>query len=143
MKKTFVAKKEDIKRKWYLVDAKDKILGRLAVKVAVILRGKHKVIFTPFLDTGDGVIVINAAEVKVTGRKMTQKVYRRYSGYPGGLKEVTLSEMLAKRPATVIKLAVKRMLPGGPLGRDVIKKLRVYAGQDYPHTAQNPQVLEI
>ena len=143
MKKTYVAKKDDIKRKWYIIDAKDKILGRLASKAAVILRGKHKVIFTPFLDTGDGVIVVNAAQVKVTGRKMTQKVYRRYSGYPGGQKEVTLSEMLAKRPTTVIKLAVKRMLPGGPLGRDVIKKLKVYAGQDYPHKAQNPQILEI
>jgi large subunit ribosomal protein L13 len=143
MKKTYVAKKEDIKRKWFIIDAKDKVLGRLASKVAVILRGKHKVIFTPFLDTGDGVIVVNAAQVKVTGRKMSQKVYRRYSGYPGGLKEVSFSEMLAKRPATVIKLAVKRMLPGGPLGRDVIKKLRVYAGQDYPHRAQNPQILEI
>ncbi len=143
MKKTYVAKKEDIKRKWYIIDAKDKILGRLASKAAVILRGKHKPIFTPFIDTGDGVIVVNAALVKVTGRKMEQKVYRRYSGYPGGLKEVSLSEMLAKRPATVIKLAVKRMLPGGPLGRDVIKKLRVYAGQDYPHKAQNPQILEI
>ncbi len=143
MKKTYVAKKEDIKRKWYIIDAKDKILGRLVSKAAVILRGKHKPIFTPFIDTGDGVIVVNAALVKVTGRKMEQKVYRRYSGYPGGLKEVSLSEMLAKRPAIVIKLAVKRMLPGGPLGRDVIKKLRVYAGQDYPHKAQNPQILEI
>ncbi len=143
MKKTYVAKKEDIKRKWYIIDAKDKVLGRLATKAAVILRGKHKVIFTPFIDTGDGVIVINAGLVKVTGRKLTQKVYLRYSGYPGGLKEVALGDMLAKRPATVIRLAIKRMLPGGPLGRDVIKKLRVYAGQDYPHIAQNPQILEI
>lgn len=143
MKKTYVAKKEDIKRKWFIIDAKDKILGRLASKTAAVLRGKHKPIFTPFLDTGDGVIVINAAQIKVTGRKMAQKVYRRYSGYPGGLKEVTLANMLAKRPATVIRLAVKRMLPGGPLGRDVIKKLKVYAGQDYPHKAQNPQILEI
>lgn len=143
MKKTYVAKKDDIKRKWFIIDAKGKVLGRLASKTAAILRGKHKPIFTPFIDTGDGVIVVNAAQVKVTGRKMSQKVYRRYSGYPGGLKEVSLAEMLAKRPATVIKLAVKRMLPGGPLGRDVIKKLRVYAGQDYPHKAQNPQTLEI
>lgn len=143
MKKTYVAKKEDIKRKWYIIDAKDKILGRLAVKAAVILRGKHKAIFTPFIDTGDGVIVINAAKVKVTGRKMEQKVYRRYSGYPGGLREVNLAEMLAKSPETVIKLAVRRMLPGGPLGRDIFKKLKVYAGQDHSHTAQNPQILEI
>src|SRR4030042_1246987 len=98
MQKTYVAKKEDIKRKWYLVDAKDKILGRLATKVAVILRGKHKPIFTPHLDTGDGVVVINAARIKVTGRKMKQKLYRRYSGYPGGLREVPLEMMLKKNP---------------------------------------------
>jgi large subunit ribosomal protein L13 len=143
MKKTYVAKKEDIKRKWYIVDAKDKILGRLAVKVAVVLRGKHKPVFTPFMDTGDGVIVINASKIKVTGRKLTQKVYRRYSGYPGGLKEVTLENMLSKRPSTVIKLAVMRMLPQGPLGRDILKKLKIYADDVHPHKAQNPSILEI
>lgn len=143
MNKTYVAKKEDIKRQWYLVDAKDKILGRLASKVAVVLRGKHKPIFSPHLDTGDGVIVINAAKIKVTGRKLKQKVYRRYSGYPGGLKEVPLEVMLKKNPANVLKLAVKRMLPGGPLGRDLLKKLKVYADDEHPHAGQNPKALEI
>lgn len=143
MNKTFVAKKEDINRKWYIVDAKDAILGRLSAKVATILRGKHKVIFTPFVDTGDGVIVINAKKIKVTGKKLKQKVYLRYSGYPGGLKEVTLENMLEKRPATVITLAVQRMLPQGPLGRDMIKKLKVYVDDKHPHVAQNPVVLEI
>jgi len=138
-----LAKKEDIKRQWYVVDAKDKVLGRLAAKVAVILRGKHKTIFTPHLDTGDGVIVINAAKIRVTGRKLKQKVYRRYSGYPGGLKEVFLETMLKKKPTTVIKLAIRRMLPGGPLGRDLLKKLKVYADDKHPHQAQNPVVLEV
>jgi len=143
MGKTYVAKKEDIKRQWFLVDAKDKILGRMATKIAVVLRGKHKVIFTPHVDTGDGVIVINAAKVKVTGRKLKQKVYRRYSGYPGGLREVTLETMLKNRPATVVKLAIIRMLPQGPLGRDIIKKLRVYADDKHTHKGQNPIPLEI
>ncbi|MDP2937838.1 MAG: 50S ribosomal protein L13 [Candidatus Omnitrophota bacterium] len=143
MNKTYVAKKEDIKRQWYLVDAKDKVLGRLAAKVAAILRGKHKPIFTPHLDTGDGVIVINAAKIKVTGRKLKQKVYRRYSGYQGGLKEVFLETMLKRKPATVIKLAVRRMLPGGPLGRDVLKKLKVYVDDKHPHKSQNPVILEV
>ncbi|MBM3255036.1 MAG: 50S ribosomal protein L13 [Candidatus Omnitrophica bacterium] len=143
MNKTYVAKKEDIKRQWYIVDAKDKILGRLAAKVASILRGKHKPIFTPFLDTGDGVIVINASGVRVTGRKLKQKVYRRYSGYPGGLKEIPLEAMLNKRPTTVIHLAVQRMLPQGPLGRDMIKKLKVYADDKHPHKGQSPVSLEV
>lgn len=143
MQKTFVAKKEDIKRQWYLVDAKDKILGRLAAQVAVLLRGKHKPIFTPYLDTGDGVIVINASAIRVTGRKLKNKVYRRYSGYPGGLREVPLATLLAKKPASVVQLAVQRMLPGGPLGRDMMKKLKVYAGDTHPHQAQNPAVLEV
>ena len=143
MNKTFVAKKDQIKRNWYLVDAKDKILGRLASRVAVLLRGKHKVIFTPHLDTGDGVIVINASKVRVTGRKLEQKVYRRFSGYPGGLREVPLGVMLKKKPETVITLAVTRMLPSGPLGRDIIKKLKVYADDKHPHKAQNPVVLEV
>jgi large subunit ribosomal protein L13 len=143
MNKTYVAKKEDIKRKWYLVDAKDKVLGRLASKVAVVLRGKHKPIFTPHLDTGDGVIVINAAKIRVTGRKLKQKVYRRYSGYPGGLREVTLENMLAKKPTEVIHLAVRRMLPGGPLGRDLIKKLKIYADDKHNQKSQNPIVLEV
>lgn len=143
MAKTYAAKKEDIKRNWYLIDATDKILGRLASKAAVILRGKHKPIFTPHLDTGDCVIVINASKIKVTGRKPKQKVYRRFSGYPGGLKEVTLETMLRKNPQTVIRLAVQRMLPQGPLGRDILKKLRVYAGDKHPHTGQQPGILEV
>ncbi len=143
MQKTYVTKKADIKRQWFLVDAKDKVLGRLAAKVASILRGKHKPIFSPSLDTGDGVIVINASKIKVTGRKLKQKVYRRYSGYPGGLREVLLETMLAKKPATVIQLAVRRMLPGGPLGRDMIKKLRVYADDKHTQKSQNPVLLEV
>lgn len=143
MKKTYTARPEDIKRKWYIVDAKGKILGRLAAKIAAILRGKHKPIFTPHLDTGDGVIVINASQIKVTGRKLKQKVYRRYSGYPGGLREVVLEVLLAKNPTTVIRLAVQRMLPIGPLGRDLIKKLRVYADDKHKLTGAKPIVLEV
>jgi large subunit ribosomal protein L13 len=143
MNRTYSAKKEDIKREWYLVDAKDKILGRLAARVAAILRGKHKPIFTPHIDTGDGVVVINAAKIRVTGRKLKQKVYRHYSGYPGGLREVKLEVMLAKRPTTVVKLAIQRMLPGGPLGRDLIKKLKIYADDKHPHIAQKPVILEV
>jgi large subunit ribosomal protein L13 len=142
MHKTYSAKKEEIKREWFLIDAKDKILGRLASKAAVLLRGKHKAIFTPHMDTGDGVIVINAAKIRVTGRKLKANIYRRFSGYPGGLREVTLENMLKKSPPSVIRLAVKRMLPSGPLGRDIIKKLKVYSGSEHPHKAQNPKVLE-
>ncbi len=143
MQKTYYPKNEEIALKWYIVDAQDKILGRLAAKVAHILRGKHKAIFTPGVDTGDGVIVINAAKVKVTGRKLKQKVYRRYSGYPGGLREVYLEDMLAKRPTTVIKLAVERMLPKGALSAQVFKKLRVYADDKHEQISQKPQTLEI
>lgn len=143
MSKTYVAKKEDINRQWYVIDAKDKILGRLAAKIAVILRGKHKPIFTPHLDTGDGVIVINASQIRVTGRKLKEKLYRRYSGYPGGLKEVSLETMLNKNPTTVVQLAVKRMLPSGPLGRRLLKKLKVYSNGKHPHTAQSPKVLDL
>jgi large subunit ribosomal protein L13 len=143
MKKTYSAKKEDIKRQWFLVDAKDKVLGRLASKVAAVLRGKHKPVFTPHLDSGDAVVVINAARVRVTGRKLKQKSYRRYSGYPGGLKEVPFEVMLDKRPTTVIELAVRRMLPSGPLGRDLIKKLKIYADDKHLHKAQKLQVLEV
>lgn len=143
MDKTYFAKKQDLKRKWYLVDAKDKVLGRLATKIAVILRGKHKAIFSPQLDTGDGVIVINASKIRVTGRKLKQKVYRRYSGYPGGLRELPLQEMFKKNPATIVRLAVKRMLPAGPLGRKIFKKLKVYAGEKHAHVAQQPKILEV
>lgn len=143
MNRTYVTKKEDVKRKWYLVDANDKVLGRMATRIAIVLRGKHKAVFSPSMDAGDGVIVINAAKIKVTGRKMKQKVYSRYSGYPGGLKQIPLETMLAKKPATVVRLAVQRMLPGGPLGRDLIKKLKVYAGETHKQQAQQPVVLEI
>jgi len=143
MKKTYAAKKEDIKRAWYLVDAKDKILGRVAARVAAILRGKHKAIFTPHLDTGDGVVIINAAAVRLSGRKSKQKVYRRYSGYPGGLREVPFAKMFKDKPVIVVKLAVRRMLPGGPLGRAMLKKLKIYAGDKHTQQAQKPQILEV
>ena len=143
MNKTFVAKKEDIKRKWYLVDAKDKVLGRFATKVAAVLRGKHKPIFTPHIDTGDAVIVINAAKLRLTGRKAKQKVYRRYSGYPGGLREVPFERMFEHKPRMVVELAVRRMLPKGRLGTDMLKKLKIYADDKHNHKAQNPQILEV
>jgi len=143
MNKTYTPKKDDIKKQWFLVDAKDKVLGRVAAKIAGVLRGKHKAIFTPHLDTGDGVIVINAAKIKVTGRKLQQNVYQRYSGYPGGQREVRMDTMLARKPAMVMRLAVRRMLPGGPLGRDLIKKLKIYAGDTHQQQAQNPTVLEV
>ena len=143
MQRTYIPKKEELKSKWYLIDAQDKILGRLAAKAAVLLRGKHKALFTPHLDCGDGVIIINAAKIKVTGRKLTQKVYRRYSGYPGGLREVGLDVMLKNKPETVIELAVTRMLPHGPLGNEIRKKLKVYAGAEYPHKAQKPEKIEV
>lgn len=143
MKKTFEAKKSDISMKWYLVDANDKILGRVATKVATILRGKHKPIYTPNIDCGDGVVVINAAKVRVTGRKMSQKVYRRYSGYPGGLREVTLENMMASKPETVFKLAVRRMLSQGHLGREQFRKLKVFAGDKHSLMSQKPVVLEV
>lgn len=143
MDRTYIPKKEDIQRNWYIIDASDKILGRLASRVAVILRGKHKAIYTPHLDTGDGVIVINALRIKVTGKKMKDKLYRRHSGYPGGFREIPLETMLKTRPTTVIKLAVKRMLPSGPLGRDMFKKLKVYADDKHTHKSQNPIPLEV
>lgn len=143
MKRTYVAKKEDIKRVWYLVDAKDKILGRMAAKVASVLRGKHKAIFTPHVDTGDAVIIINASQVRLTGRKTKQKVYRRYSGYPGGLREVSFEKMFKEKPETVVKLAIRRMLPTGALGSVILKKLKIYADDKHEHKAQNPQVLEV
>ncbi len=143
IQRTYVAKKEDIKRNWYIVDASDKILGRLASRVAIVLRGKHKPIYTPHLDTGDGVIVINSSKVKVTCRKMKQKLYRRHSGYPGGFLQIPFEIMLKTRPTTVIKLAIKRMLPSGPLGRDMLKKLKVYPDDKHPHKSQNPISLEV
>ncbi|MEY8516812.1 50S ribosomal protein L13 [Lachnospiraceae bacterium 29-84] len=139
--KTLMVNPDTIDRKWYVVDANGKTLGRLASEVAKILRGKHKPIFTPHLDMGDYVIVINAEKVKVTGKKMDQKIYYHHSGYVGGMKETTLKEMLAKKPERVFELAVKGMLPKGPLGRQMYKKLFVYAGPEHKHAAQKPEAL--
>jgi large subunit ribosomal protein L13 len=139
--RTYIAKEKDIEKSWYIVDAKDKILGRLATRVASILRGKDKVIFSPHQDTGDEVIVINAKFIKTTGKKMTEKVYKSYSAYPGGLNLTTLETMLKKKPEYVIRHAVKGMLPKNKLGEKLIKKLKVYAGAEHPHAAQKPKVL--
>lgn len=139
--KTFMASPATIERKWYVVDATNMTLGRLASEVAKVLRGKNKAIFTPHMDTGDYVIVINASKVKVTGRKLDQKIYYHHSDYVGGMKETTLREMLAKKPEKVVELAVKGMLPKGPLGREMYTKLHVYAGPEHQHAAQKPEVL--
>ncbi len=139
--KTFVPSEAAIERKWYVVDAEGKTLGRLASEVAKILRGKHKPIFTPYLDTGDYVIVVNAEKVKVTGKKLDQKIYYHHSGYVGGMKETKLKDMLARKPERVMELAVKGMLPKGPLGRRMYKKLFVYAGPEHKHAAQKPEAL--
>ena len=137
--KTFMASPATIDRKWYVVDAEGKTLGRLASEVAKVLRGKNKAIFTPHIDTGDYVIVVNAEKIKVTGKKLEQKVYYRHSDYVGGMKETTLKEMLNKHPERVIEYAVKGMLPKGPLGRQMYTKLFVYAGPDHKHAAQKPE----
>ena len=139
--KTFMASPATIDRKWYVVDAEGMTLGRLASEVASILRGKNKPTFTPHMDTGDYVIVVNAEKIKVTGKKLDQKVYYHHSGYVGGLKETTLKEKLAKKPEQVLELAVKGMLPKGPLGRQMYRKLFVYAGPEHKHAAQKPEVL--
>ena len=141
--KTYVPKQDQITREWWLVDATGMTLGRLATEVATKLHGKHKPTFTPFLDTGDHVVVVNAEKVVLTGRKLETKLYRRYSGYPGGLKEVTAAKMQEKFPERLIEFAVKGMLPKGPLGRKMFRKLKVYAGEEHPHRAQSPQPLEI
>ena len=139
--KTYMANPDKIERKWYVVDAEGCTLGRLASGIASVLRGKNKPQFTPFVDTGDYVIVVNADKIKVTGRKMEQKVYYRHSEYVGGMKETNLQEMLAKKPEKVLELAVKGMLPKGPLGREMYSKLFVYAGPEHKHAAQKPEVL--
>ena len=139
--KTFMASPATIDRKWYVVDATGMTLGRLASEVAKLLRGKNKPIFTPHIDTGDYVIVINAEKIAVTGKKLDQKIYYRHSDYVGGLKQATLREKLANKPEEVIELAVKGMLPKGPLGRQMFKKLFVYAGPEHKHAAQKPEVL--
>jgi len=141
--KTFMANPDKIDRKWYVVDAKGATLGRLASEVASVLRGKNKPEFTPHADCGDYVIVINAAEVKVTGKKLDQKIYYNHSEYVGGMRETTLRELLAKKPERVVELAIKGMLPKGPLGRDMYRKLHVYAGESHGHQAQKPVVMEI
>ena len=141
--KTFVAKEHEIEKKWYLVNAEDRILGRLATQIAFRLRGKHKPIFTPHADTGDFIIVINAEKVAMTGKKWNDKNYYRHSGYIGGLKAITAKKLLEKKPEEIIRMAVKRMLPKNSLGRRQLKKLKVYAGSNHPHEAQNPEKLEI
>ena len=138
---SFMANPDKIERKWYVVDAEGCTLGRLASEVASVLRGKNKPVFTPHVDTGDYVIVINAEKIKVTGKKLDQKIYYSHSDYVGGMKETTLREMMNKKPEQVFELAVKGMLPKGPLGRQMIKKLHVYAGAEHGHEAQKPEVL--
>lgn len=141
--KTFVAKEHEVDKKWYLVDAGEKVLGRLATEIAVILRGKNKPIFTPHMDAGDYVVVVNADKVMLTGNKLEKKIYYRHSGYPGGLKEITAGDMLEKKPERLIRLAVKGMLPKNSLGRRQLTKLKVYAGPNHHHQAQQPEKLEI
>lgn len=139
--KTYMANPDKIERKWYVVDAEGQTLGRLASEIAKVLRGKNKPEYTPHIDTGDYVVVVNAAKVKVTGKKLQQKVYYNHSDFVGGMRETTLAEMMNKKPEKVIELAVKGMLPKGPLGKDMIKKLHVYAGPEHAQQAQKPEVL--
>ncbi len=141
--KSFMASPATIERKWYVIDANGHTLGRLSSEIAKILRGKHKPTYTPFMDTGDYVIVVNADKIKVTGKKLDQKIYYNHSDYVGGMRETTLRELNAKKPGESIKLAVKGMLPKGPLGRQMITKLHVYAGPEHENAAQKPEVLEI
>jgi len=141
--KTYQAKKEELKHQWYLVNAEGKVLGRLASELAKILRGKHKPTFTPHLDTGDFVVVVNAEKVGLTGKKLKDKIYYRHTGYPGGIKEVSAEKLLAKKPTELIRRAVKGMLPKNSLGRQMLRKLKVYAGPNHPHKAQNPVALEL
>ena len=141
--KSFIAKPAEVERKWYVVDADGKTLGRLASEVASVLRGKNKPTFTPHVDCGDYVIVINAEKVAVTGKKRAEKIYKKHTGYPGGLREITFDKLQQKKPEEIIRHAVKGMLPDGKLGRQMFKKLKVYAGAEHPHTAQKPETLEI
>lgn len=143
MRTTYMAKPGEVERKWYVVDAKGKTLGRLASEVAALLRGKHKPQFTPHVDTGDFVIVINAKDVQLTGKKLSNKIYYRHSGWPGGLKMTTAADMRNTRPERMIELAVKGMLPKTSLGRRQLRKLKVYAGPEHPHQAQKPEVWEL
>lgn len=141
--KTFSAKPKEVQRDWYLIDADGKTLGRLASEIARRLRGKHKAIYTPHIDTGDYIIIVNAEKVRTTGRKLVQKRYYRHTGYPGGIRSLTLEQLLAKTPERALEIAVKGMLPKNPLGRAMFRKLKIYAGVDHPHTAQQPHPLEI
>ena len=141
--KTISAKAETVQRSWYLIDAEGQTLGRLATEVARRLRGKHKTEYTPHVDTGDYIVVVNAEKVRVTGRKASDKTYYRHTGHPGGLKEATFTQMIERSPAKVIELAVKGMLPRNPLGRAMYRKLKVYAGQEHPHDAQQPETLTL
>jgi large subunit ribosomal protein L13 len=141
--KTFSAKASEVSQDWFLVDASDKTLGRLASEIAHRLRGKHKAEYTPHVDTGDYIVVINAEKVRVTGAKATDKMYHRHTGYPGGLKSISFEKLIDKAPERVIQGAVKGMLPRNPLGRAMFKKLKVYAGNEHPHSAQQPQELNI
>ena len=141
--KTYSAKKGEVEQKWYLVDAEDKILGRLASRIALVLQGKNKPTYTPHIDTGDFVVVTNAEKVRLTGKKPKQKKYEFYSGYPGGLKEVPFSKMLKEKPEEIIRLAVRRMLPKNKLAMQMFKKLKVYKGSEHPHQAQNPEPLKL
>ncbi|MDP9244066.1 MAG: 50S ribosomal protein L13 [Chloroflexota bacterium] len=141
--KTYTVKASEIERRWWLVDATDQTLGRLATRIATLLEGKHKAIYSPHLDTGDHVVVVNAKAIRVTGNKLQQKSYFRHSNYPGGLKEESLETLLARKPELVIERAVKGMLPRNRLGRAMIKKLKVYAGGEHPHAAQQPTVAEL
>jgi large subunit ribosomal protein L13 len=143
LKTTYMAKPNEVERTWYVVDAKDQVLGRMAARVAMILSGKHKPTYTPGVDTGDYVIIINADKVRVTGKKRENKLYYRHSLYPGGLKVETFSQLLARKPERVIELAVKRMLPKNRLGRKMFKKMKVYSGSEHPHQAQKPQPLSL
>lgn len=140
---TFMANPQNVERKWFVVDAEGKTLGRLATQVAAILRGKHKPTFTPHTDCGDFVIIVNADKIVLTGNKLNDKIYTRFSGYPGGLKEVTAKDLLARRPVRPLELAIKGMLPHNRLGRDMYRKLKVYAGPEHPHAAQKPEKLDI
>lgn len=141
--KTFVAKPAEVKRDWYVIDATDKTLGRLATEVARRLRGKHKPEYTPHVDTGDYIVIVNAEKVTVTGAKTQDKMYYHHTGYPGGIKEINFEKLQAKKPEMIIEKAVKGMLPKGPLGREMFRKLKVYAGAEHNHVAQQPQVLDI
>ena len=143
MTKTYLEKPADVQRKWYLIDAEGKTLGRLAARVASVLRGKHKVTFTPHVDTGDHVVIINAEKIRLTGSKMETKTYARHSGYPGGLKILTARHIHDRRPTQLLSRAIQGMLPKTPLGKHMAKKLRVYAGTEHPHQAQQPQTLSV